>query len=323
MNTFQTNSRRSILTSKGLKFAVVFSLLGSLFIGGKPSGTEAASGNLITPTTGTVSSEYGSRWGTIHHGIDYANVRGTTVVSSADGVVTRASGGCYEGDSSCNGGFGNVIYIKHTLSSGEVYTTVYGHLNSISVSVGQTVTQGQVIGTMGNTGDSTGTHLHFEVHTGEFSRNPSHSLNPRSVLSGSYTTTTVTQAAVHQNPYEGIGVATSIYPNGYGVNIFNEPNGIYVGRITQKIPYTVYMERNGWLNVGGNQWIKAENMNYKRYTATSKYGSGYGVNVYHAPGGVYIGKIYSPVNYKIYQYNDGWVDLGNNQWVKAAHLIIK
>lgn len=310
------------MISRSLKFAVVFSLMGSLFIGGNPGGTEAASSTLMTPTTGTVSSEYEYRWGTFHHGIDYANVTGTKVLSSADGVVTRASGGCTVGNTSCNGGFGNVIYVKHTLSSGEVYTTVYAHLSSINVSVGEKVTQGEVIGKIGNTGDSTGSHLHFEVHKGEFSRNPSNSINPRSVLN-SKLATTGTSTAVHVNPTAGIGVATSIYADGYGVNVYDSPNGNYVGRITKKIGYTVHKEQKGWLNLGGNQWVKAENMTFKRYTATSKYAAGYAVNLYDGPNGKYVGRIYAPTTYKVYFYSNGWVDLGNDQWTKADNLIIK
>ncbi|MBD3107374.1 M23 family metallopeptidase [Bacillus sp. AGMB 02131] len=305
------------MTSRSLKFVVVLGLMATLFIGGKPSGTEAASNSLIIPTSGTVTSEYGTRWGTFHHGIDYGNVRGTQVVASADGIVTRASGGCYEGNASCNGSFGNVIYIKHVLSSGEIYTTVYAHLNSINVSVDQTVSQGQVIGNLGNTGDSTGPHLHFEVHQGNFSRSPSHSINPRNVLNGEYV------QASYQNPYSGIGEATSKYPDGYGINIYNVPNGTYVGVITKKIPYIVNLEYDGWLNIGNNQWVKEENMNYKRYTASSKYSSGLGVNVYSGPNGEYVGRIYGPTAYRVYYYSDGWVDLGNSHWVKAEHLIIK
>lgn len=309
------------MTSKGLKFVVVFSLMGSLFIGGNPGGTEAASSTLMTPTTGNVSSEYEYRWGTFHHGIDYANVRGTAVSASADGVVTRASGGCTEGNTSCNGGFGNVIYIKHTLTSGEVYTTVYAHLSSINVSVGETVTQGEVIGKIGSTGHSTGPHLHFEVHKGEFSRNPSNSINPRSVLNSSLATTG-TSTAVHVNPTVGIGMATSIFPDGYGVNVYDKPNGNYIKRIT-KVPYAVYIEKNGWLDLGNNQWVKAEYMNFHRYTASSKYGAGYALNLYSAPNGYYVGRINDPTEYIIYQRSNGWVDIGKSQWVNEEHLIIK
>ena len=335
MKTVQTTNRRNILTSKGLKFAVVFGLMGTLFMGGNPSGADAASSNLITPTEGRVSSEYGPRWGTFHHGIDYANVRGTSVAASADGVVTRAAGGCGEGNQSCNGGFGNVIYVKHTMSSGEVYTTVYGHLSSINVQTGQQVSQGQVIGEIGSTGNSTGPHLHFEVHEGNFSRTPSNSINPRYVLNGEYTATksattsntnttaTTNKVVKHVNPSSGIGEATSIYQDGYGINMYDKPNGNYVGQITKKMAYKVHREQDGWLNLGGNQWVKAEHMTFERYTASSKYRSDYAVNLYSAPNGSYKGRIYSPTSYKVYQRVNGWVDLGDNQWVKEEHLNIK
>ncbi|WP_054859902.1 peptidoglycan DD-metalloendopeptidase family protein [Gracilibacillus sp. JCM 18860] len=78
--------------------------------------------------------------------------------AAASGVVTRAN---------YSSSYGNVVYIYHTALD---LTTVYAHLNSISVSAGQNVSQGQKIGGMGgNTGDSYGSHLHFEVHIGKWS----------------------------------------------------------------------------------------------------------------------------------------------------------
>ena len=72
---------------------------------------------------------------------------------AAAGTVINASIGW-------NGGFGNVVMVMHP--SG--YTTIYAHLSSIAVVTGQSVAQGQVVGYVGSTGNSTGSHLHFEVH---------------------------------------------------------------------------------------------------------------------------------------------------------------
>jgi murein DD-endopeptidase MepM/ murein hydrolase activator NlpD len=88
-----------------------------------------------------------------HNGIDIAATPGTPVLAAAGGTVAAAKVGGY------NGGYGNMIIIIHPNN----VQTVYAHLRSVSVVSGQTVAQGEQIGTVGNTGRSTGPHLHFEV----------------------------------------------------------------------------------------------------------------------------------------------------------------
>jgi murein DD-endopeptidase MepM/ murein hydrolase activator NlpD len=86
-----------------------------------------------------------------HNGIDYATGVGTPVIAAANGVVIATSTGW-------SGGYGNQIVVSH----GNGVATRYAHLNSVKVSSGQTVVQGQLIGYSGNSGNSTGPHLHFE-----------------------------------------------------------------------------------------------------------------------------------------------------------------
>lgn len=118
--------------------------------------------NFIWPAKGTFTSGYGSRWGKLHGGIDIANsTENVPVVAAADGTVIRS----YYSSS-----YGNAVFISHNLN-GKVYTTVYAHLDSRLVSSGQAVRKGQQIGYMGNTGQSTGKHLHFEIHDGAW-KNP-------------------------------------------------------------------------------------------------------------------------------------------------------
>jgi len=104
----------------------------------------------VVPTVGTVTSSFGARWGTQHSGVDIANVIGTPVASVSDGVVLDA------GPAS---GFGLWVRIRH--DDGTI--TVYGHINETLTRVGARVTAGQEIATVGNRGESTGPHLHFEV----------------------------------------------------------------------------------------------------------------------------------------------------------------
>ena len=126
--------------------------------GSSGGGSANASGSFLWPVASYVyvSSRFGLRVHPItgktknHTGIDIASNQGTAVYASDGGSVTLAG---------WNGGYGNCIMIDH----GNGYVTLYGHLSSISVSVGQTVSQGATIGAVGSTGNSTGPHLHFEV----------------------------------------------------------------------------------------------------------------------------------------------------------------
>lgn len=129
-------------------------------------------GSFTWPASGIVSSGFrGSRAN--HHGIDIAK-RGPNVpiVAAADGVVIKS----YYSPS-----YGNAIFISHSIN-GQVFTTVYAHLSSRSVGSGAVVRKGDRIGTMGNTGQSYGQHLHFELHKGEWNGAKSNAVNPLSYL---------------------------------------------------------------------------------------------------------------------------------------------
>ncbi len=136
-----------------------------------------SSSGFIWPTPGYyyISSGFGARWGTTHKGIDVgdAGIMGASVCASKSGTVTYVYNSCthnYAKTSSCGcgGGYGNYIIIQHD----GTYSTLYGHLTSASVSVGDYVQQGQVIGTVGSTGWSTGAHLHFEVRVNGKQQDP-------------------------------------------------------------------------------------------------------------------------------------------------------
>jgi murein DD-endopeptidase MepM/ murein hydrolase activator NlpD len=104
----------------------------------------------VMPTRGVWTSGFGYRWGVLHAGIDIANSIGTPIYAAADGVVT---------DAGPTAGYGAWVKVKH--SDGTV--TLYGHVNTWLVSVGQRVMAGDQIATIGNRGNSTGPHLHFSV----------------------------------------------------------------------------------------------------------------------------------------------------------------
>ena len=75
------------------------------------------------------------------------------------------------------GTYGNVIMVTHSID-GQIFTTVYAHLSSINTSAGQQVAKGQFIGKIGTTGASTGPHLHFEMHIGNWSASGPSAVNP-------------------------------------------------------------------------------------------------------------------------------------------------
>jgi murein DD-endopeptidase MepM/ murein hydrolase activator NlpD len=105
------------------------------------------------------TSGFGPRWGQMHRGIDLAAKSRSPIYATGDGVVIRAG---------WNGAYGRVVYVKHDFG----VETRYAHLARIRVKKGQRVSRGQKIGDMGNSGRSTGTHLHYEVRVDGKAINP-------------------------------------------------------------------------------------------------------------------------------------------------------
>ncbi|MCR2822403.1 murein hydrolase activator EnvC family protein [Lederbergia panacisoli] len=128
-----------------------------------------SSGLFSRPANGYVSSGFGGRWGALHAGLDIAASGPVPIVAAASGVVSRS----YTSSS-----YGNVVFVVHHLN-GQTYETVYAHMRSRSVSTGQTVSKGQQLGVMGNTGHSYGQHLHFELHVGLWNMSKSNAVDPR------------------------------------------------------------------------------------------------------------------------------------------------
>ena len=111
------------------------------------------------PLSNQVTSEYGPRWGRIHQGIDIGGALGAPIVSAESGRVDFAG---------WIGGYGNTVIVDH----GGGMSTLYGHMQGLATSTGQTVSIGQVLGYVGNSGFSQGPHLHFEVRVNGAKVNP-------------------------------------------------------------------------------------------------------------------------------------------------------
>ena len=129
--------------------------------GSKPFPVKGATGKYIFPVSGyRISSPYGRRWGSFHHGIDLAVSYGTEVVAADGGTIIFA------GWKSST--YGYFVEIDH----GDGVTTRYAHNSKVNVKVGQEVAQGQKIAEVGSTGRSTGPHVHFEIRFNGTTANP-------------------------------------------------------------------------------------------------------------------------------------------------------
>jgi len=121
------------------------------------AGVVAANGNFIWPASGNITQRF--VW--YHTGLDIANAGAPDILAADAGTVTVAGW-------PDNVGYGNRVIIDH----GNGFVTLYGHMQTIYVTAGQTVNRGDAIGKMGSTGRSTGTHLHFEIRTGGKNQDP-------------------------------------------------------------------------------------------------------------------------------------------------------
>jgi murein DD-endopeptidase MepM/ murein hydrolase activator NlpD len=130
---------------------------------------EASRPKYARPGVGRVTSGFGTRWGRLHAGLDIAAGVGSPVMAAADGVVESARN---------EGGYGRCVRLRHADGT----QTVYAHLSAFLVNPGEKVTAGEQIAREGNTGHSTGPHLHFEVRIGGAPVNPATWLRQRGAL---------------------------------------------------------------------------------------------------------------------------------------------
>lgn len=143
-----------------LKEEIVKEPVKRIVVQGTKVSSSRGTGSLSWPAVGGYISSYqGMRWGRLHKGIDIAGPSDLSILAADNGTVSYAG---------WNGGYGNMVEINHNNGM----KTLYAHLSSIDVAVGQTVAKGQKIGIMGTTGNSTGIHLHFEVYKNGQLQNP-------------------------------------------------------------------------------------------------------------------------------------------------------
>lgn len=139
---------------------------GAIMASGNPESTSITSG--YGPRTHPITGEEGKK----HNGVDIGGTKATTnVIAAMSGRIYSVTTGCAEGYTSCGGGYGNHVIIEHDDGNYTIYAHMYE--NSIIVNQGDSINQGQVIGKVGNTGSSSGAHLHFEVRVGGSDSNSS------------------------------------------------------------------------------------------------------------------------------------------------------
>ena len=156
-------SKKPVTVAKTTSGTSKYAATGSVNTAGTTSTAKANLGiTLIRPVSGTITSRFGAGSRirrSAHTGLDIANSTGTPIAAAASGTVTF---------SGYKGSYGNMIVISH----GNGVQTYYGHCSKLYVSAGAQVSQGQTIGTVGSTGNSTGPHLHLEVRINGVAYNP-------------------------------------------------------------------------------------------------------------------------------------------------------
>ncbi|MEQ6376559.1 M23 family metallopeptidase [Bacillaceae bacterium S4-13-56] len=122
----------------------------------------------IKPCTGRLTSGYRTKERPDHAGVDWADSGAVPILSAADGAVSL---------SRHMGSYGEVIFLIHDID-GDIYETVYAHLSKRNVTYGKRISKGERIGWMGSTGNSTGQHLHFEIHKDRWNSQRTGSVDP-------------------------------------------------------------------------------------------------------------------------------------------------
>ncbi|EOP94717.1 N-acetylmuramoyl-L-alanine amidase family protein [Bacillus sp. FSL L8-0199] len=130
---------------------------------------------------------------------------------------------------------------------------------------------------------------------------------------------------------KGLGIATSKYPEGSGINLYSGPgkDAWFTGHvINTKMPYLIidaawYGGNENMLCLGWEAWAKEEHFEVEWFHAYSKYPAGYGINTYDGPNGNYKGNVDGSYPYGIFARKDGYIDIGQNTWVKEEHFNVR
>ncbi|MGN7409984.1 M23 family metallopeptidase [Sporosarcina sp. SAFN-010] len=291
-----------------MSFILVFGLFGVI-----QTSSASAAQTFIKPINVNITSGFGYRVHPkdhvlkLHAGVDMPVVEGTSVKASAAGSVVKAT---------YHSGWGNYIMIRHSIG-GQTYDTIYAHLSSIGVAVGNTVSQGQIIGKSGNTGNSTGPHLHFELHKGGFLSNNNNAVDPKPYLEGK-----INPEVVHS--YDGSWATLTIETadGSSNANLFGNPGYGLIGKVSNGSQYPVFKKALGsdgfYYYAIGSGYVHDIHSTVNPYRATVSHTTN--VNVYDKPNGAYKDRVAPGAKYKVYGALEGWYDLGQNTWIKSEYV---
>jgi hypothetical protein len=248
--------------SKLLSLSLVFLMLLSFFPISKSS---AATGYFIMPAQGTLSSGFGYRSydNKFHYGIDISNSTSVPIKAGREGTVIKS----YYSSS-----YGNVVFLRHTINNTQ-WQTVYAHMSSRSANVGQSVTTGQTLGYMGNTGQSGGQHLHFEVHNGAWNESKSNAVNPIDYITDGTPipsqppSITIEDIKPNLNLNTRLGAVrnfeTTVIRTGPGASYSINTSLGNKGYVNPKDQYLVSDYSNGWYKIATNGWVYSEHFVYR------------------------------------------------------------
>lgn len=277
----------------------------------------------IKPAEGIYYSLFREAGRPDHHGVDITKSGYVPIKASASGTVIYSG---FHTNSGGAPGYGNLVAIRHNID-GETFITKYAHMKYTPlVSVGQTVSQGQVIGEMGSTGDSTGQHLHFEILRGTTNMwaASTHAVNPLNYIDNDYNPPSDPTYHTYDGSWAWIRIDSASGAD--KVNLFGHPGyGLLTNKANNGSAYKVYDKQKSdvdgryYYNIGNSQWVHEDNVGeFHQYVATVDYK--WAVNVYDAPNGNYKSRLEPGSSYKVYKAKDGWYDLGNSTWIKQEYV---
>lgn len=285
-----------------VKMLLSFILVVSMF-GGFNLEKASAAQDFIKPATGIEPS--GGYFGAprshgSHNGIDISNNdTNSPIKASASGTVTTSGVNSY---------WGEYIILSHSIA-GKSYKTIYAHMTTGTrkVFAGNTVVQGQLLGYMGSTGDSTGQHLHFELHVGTTPVDPTPYFSAQSY-----------------HEYDGTyaSLRTKSLNGGDTVNFFGNPGYGIIGTLPVGSQYKVYSRALGsdqkyYYAIGGG-YVHQDNGTVTQYKGTVK--SGTTVYVYDSINGTAKQAISAGSTYTLIAAREGWYAIDSTNWFKATDL---
>ena len=286
-----------------VKMLLSFILVVSMF-GGFNSEKASAAQDFIKPATGITPTggDFGDyRSHGSHNGIDISNNdTNSPIKASAGGTVTTSGVNSY---------WGEYIILSHSIA-GKSYKTIYAHMGTGTRKVfsGNTVVQGQLLGYMGSTGDSTGQHLHFELHVGTTPVDPTPYIN-----------------AQPYHDYDGTyaSLRTKSVTGGDTINVYSHPGYGLKGTLPVGNQYKVYSRALGsdqkyYYAIGADTYVHQDNGTVTQYKGTVK--SGTTVYVYDAINGNAKQAISAGSTYTLIAAREGWYAIDSQNWFKASDL---